>query len=110
MSLCAYVFPFFSLSHSLSLSLSLAVCAGGGAGASIANQCKYGRNLLVCANSKRVKLIDFGAAAAVGTDERVGFDAERGPCDEKYHAPEQLIDERHWEVVSLFFLLFFPCD
>ena len=47
-------------------------------------------NLLICPETRQIKLIDFGAAAAVGLEERVGFDSERGPCDEKYHAPEQL--------------------
>ena len=59
-------------------------------------------NLLICPQTKGAKLIDFGAAAAVGLDERVGFDAERGPCDEKYHAPEQLIEEEHWDVYDVY--------
>ena len=59
-------------------------------------------NLLICPSTHRVKVIDFGAAAAVGTAEQVGFTAERGPCDEKYHAPEQLIDEEHWHVYDVY--------
>jgi serine/threonine protein kinase len=59
-------------------------------------------NLLICPNTQQVKLIDFGAAAAVGLEGRVGFDAERGPCDEKYHAPEQLIEEDHWDVYDVY--------
>ena len=59
-------------------------------------------NLLVCPETNAVKLIDFGAAAAVGLEGRVGFDEERGPCDEKYHAPEQLIEAEHWEAYDVY--------
>ena len=43
-------------------------------------------------------------AAAVGTADRVGYNEKRGPCDEKYHAPEQLIDVQRWQVLYVYAL------
>ena len=43
----------------------------------------------------------------------MGLDEERGPCDEKYHAPEVLIDAAHWDVYDVYSGFFFfrgPCD
>eukprot|EP00293_Proteomonas_sulcata_P018194 CAMPEP_0184313214 /NCGR_PEP_ID=MMETSP1049-20130417/60430_1 /TAXON_ID=77928 /ORGANISM="Proteomonas sulcata, Strain CCMP704" /LENGTH=206 /DNA_ID=CAMNT_0026630195 /DNA_START=75 /DNA_END=695 /DNA_ORIENTATION=- len=50
----------------------------------------------------RLVLIDFGAAAAMGVDGRLGFDATKGPCDIRYSAPEELINEEHWEVFDAY--------
>ena len=33
---------------------------------------------------------------------QVGFHAERGPCDEKYHPPERLIDPLHWQAYDVY--------
>jgi len=64
-------------------------------------------NILVCSTDKKLKLIDFGAAAMMRVGKgnhswRVGYDEDRGPCDDKYSAPEELVDVKHWEVYDTY--------
>jgi len=64
-------------------------------------------NILVCPAEKKLKLIDFGAAAMMQVGRgnhswRVGYDKDRGPCDDKYSAPEELVEEKHWEVYDTY--------
>lgn len=51
-------------------------------------------NFLVC--SGKLLLIYFGSAAAMGMQERVGYDYSKSPCDPRYAPPEQFIDEVEW--------------
>jgi len=47
-------------------------------------------------SDKKLMLIDFGSAAAMGVRERVGYDYNKSPCDPRYAPPEQFIDEENW--------------
>jgi len=44
----------------------------------------------------RLRLIDFGSAAAMGLQGMAGYDYRTAPCDPCYAPPEQFIDEEEW--------------
>mmetsp|Transcript_51552 Transcript_51552/g.104941 ORF Transcript_51552/g.104941 Transcript_51552/m.104941 type:complete len:623 (-) Transcript_51552:406-2274(-) len=51
-------------------------------------------NLIVTGG--RLRLIDFGSAAAMGLKGMLGYDYRTAPCDPCYAPPEQFIDEVEW--------------
>mmetsp|Transcript_10689 Transcript_10689/g.23901 ORF Transcript_10689/g.23901 Transcript_10689/m.23901 type:complete len:557 (-) Transcript_10689:84-1754(-) len=50
----------------------------------------------------RIRLIDFGSAAAMGMKHRTGYDYNKSPCDPRYAPPEQFIDEEHWAAFDVY--------
>ncbi|KAJ1493795.1 kinase-like domain-containing protein [Baffinella frigidus] len=53
-------------------------------------------NMVVDPVDKRLRLIDFGSAAAMGLEKRVGYDCRAAPCDPLWAPPEEYIDEKEW--------------
>jgi len=56
---------------------------------------------LLCVDGEMV-LIDFGSSAAMGDEERTGYDWHKSPCDPRYAPPEQFIDEVEWAKYDLY--------
>lgn len=69
-------------------------------------------NILVDADARALRLIDFGSACEMrGWLQRRGYRADRGPCSPLYCAPEQFLSESHpfaYDVFSVA-LVFLRC-
>ena len=59
-------------------------------------------NILVCEIENKMRLCDFGSAAAMGRPGRPGFDHDESPCDVRYCPPETFLVEENWAAFDTF--------